>query len=556
MVKKNSNFSVIVPFLIGLALAAGVIVGYFLSGFNAPQAGIVFNLGRSDKLRDVLNYIREEYVDTLNPKQLEEDAIVALLKQLDPHSAYIPASDFRAVSEQLEGNFEGIGVEFNIQRDTIMVVAAVTGGPSEQLGIRSGDRIVSVNGKSVAGVGITNERVVKELRGKGGTVVKVGIFRPGDKDIREFAITRGKIPLHSLDADYMLTPEIGYIKIGRFSATTFSEYQDAFGRLKSQGMKKLVLDLRDNPGGYLNAAVNLADEFLSKGRKIVYTQGKARKREDYNASSRGDFEEGGLVILIDEGSASASEIVAGAVQDNDRAWIVGRRSFGKGLVQEEVRFSDSSAMRLTIARYYTPAGRSIQKPYDKGSEAYFRELSERYERGEFEHPDTSRHDSIVFKTLSGRTVYGGGGITPDYFVPLDTSGYTSFMAEIAAKGLFNRFAFEYTDRRRKELLANYKDAPSFARNFSMDSVLPEFYEFVQLNGLKGDAASKARSKRFISRQLEALIGRNLFGNNAYFMVVNESDKAVQLSVNLLKNNKLVSSAGDPGTLQYTEENQE
>jgi carboxyl-terminal processing protease len=542
MRSTGNRIFVWMPLLIGAAVAFGLLIGSFTGGKSGTIA-----LRNSDKLRDILNYIEAEYVDTLKQEQLEEDAIVSLLQQLDPHSSYIPASELKHVSEPLEGNFDGIGIEFNIQRDTIMVVAAISGGPSESLGIRSGDRIVSIEGKNVAGNGIRNEQVMKQLRGKSGTKVKVGIFRPSIRKIREYSITRGKIPIYSLDAHHIIGGDIGYIRISRFSATTFEEYQKAFAELKQQGMKKLVLDLRDNPGGYLNAAVSLTDEFLSQGKKIVYTQGKARKREDFDATAKGDFETGGLAILIDEGSASASEIVSGAVQDNDRGWIVGRRSFGKGLVQEEVQFDDGSAMRLTIARYYTPTGRCIQRPYQKGKEAYYHELAERMQAGALLKPDTITKDSIVYRTPAGRIVYGGGGIMPDLFVPADTSGYSTYISEIAAAGHFSTFAFGYADANRKQLLAQYPNADAFTLKFNPSAMSTEFYRFLKNQGVIDDPAARSFSGSFIADQLRALLARNLYGYNGYYRVMNSRDKTVLKAIEILNSGKLVSRV-QPGKL--------
>ena len=538
----RSRVVVFLPFFLGVAIALGVFIGYFLSGSSIGPAHLK-GLQQSSKLNDVLDYINEEYVDTLNREQLEEDAIVSLLTQLDPHSAYIPAKDLQAVSEQLEGNFDGIGVEFNIQNDTIMVVAAIMGGPSEELGIHSGDRIVSIEGKNIAGIGVKNEDVIKKLRGKSGTVVNVGILRPGNRKIVPYAITRGKIPIYSIEASYMATADIGYIKIARFAATTYDEYLKASSKLSQLGMKKLILDLRDNPGGYLNAAVDICDEFLSKGKKIVYTQGKARKREDFDATSKGGFEDGGLVVLIDEGSASASEIVSGAVQDNDRGWVVGRRSFGKGLVQEEVRFDDGSAMRLTIARYYTPTGRCIQKSYKNGTDAYYHELGERYSRGEMASADSMKSmDSIAFKTPAGRIVYGGGGIMPDVFIPIDTAGYSSYLSEVSSKGLINRFAFQYIDGHRSELLAKYKTAKSFATTFNASTLTASFAAFAEKNGVKTDTRALQHSSDIIQSQIQALMGRALYGNEGFYSILNNRDKAIKKAIDLLNSNKLVSTS--------------
>jgi len=543
---SNNRFSVFIPLFIGLALAVGIGIGYFFSGSNGSKKITGLKSTSSSKVNDVLNYIIEEYVDTVNVKNLEDDAVVSLLEQLDPHSSYIPATELKAVSEQLEGNFDGIGVEFNIQKDTIMVVAAISGGPSESLGIQSGDRIVRVEKKNVAGTGIKNDDVIKLLRGKSGSKVKVGIVRPGIKSITEYEITRGKIPIYSVDASIMIDAQTGYIKISRFGATTYDEYMKAFNDLKMKGMNKLVLDLRDNPGGYLNAAVDICDEFLSKGNKIVYTQGKARKREDFDATAKGGFEEGGLVVLIDEGSASASEIVSGAVQDNDRGWIIGRRSFGKGLVQEEVRFDDGSAMRLTIARYYTPSGRSIQKSYDQGNDAYYHELAERYEKADSTKEKPKKAvKSEAFKTPSGRKVYGGGGITPDIVIAVDTSGYTPLLAELASKGMMNRFSFEYTDGKRDALKKQYKNAEQFAVGFNAASLIQEFNAFIQKNGIKPNDASLRISSQIIERQIKALIARAIFGNSGFYTVLNKSDLGVKKAIEILKSNKLVTANGSP-----------
>lgn len=527
---------VLIPLVAGAAIALGLLIGSFTSG-NGKVSGKT----KSDKIRDILKYIEAEYVDTINPGELEDEAVVSLLQQLDPHSSYIPASELEQMKEPLEGNFDGIGIEFNIQRDTIMVVAAISGGPSESLGIRSGDRIVAIEGKNVAGNGIRNEQVVKQLRGKSGTKVKVGVFRPSIKRTREYTITRGKIPLYSLDAHHIISKDIGYVRISRFSATTFEEYQKAFKELKAQGMRKLILDLRDNPGGFLNAAVSLSDEFLASGKKIVYTQGKARKREDFNATSQGKFETGSLAVLIDEGSASASEIVAGAVQDNDRGWIIGRRSFGKGLVQEEVQFDDGSAMRLTIARYYTPTGRCIQRPYQKGKEAYYHELADRYSNGEMEHPDTLQHDSIAYKTPSGRVVYGGGGIMPDIFVAIDTSGYSGFVTEIASGGHFSTYTFAFADEHRKQIMAAYPDAGVFAQKYDANALVTGFYQYLDKQDVKQPLHLKSNSSEFMLTQLKAMLARNLYGYNGYYRVASATDKTVRKAIEVLESGKVVTA---------------
>lgn len=540
---SNKRFQLFIPLIVGIAVAAGIFIGSFLRG-NEGQAGVssIISVSNSDKLQDAIQYILHEYVDTLNQETLEEDAIASLLEQLDPHSAYIPAEDLQSVSEQLQGNFDGIGVEFNIQRDTIMVVAAITGGPSEALGIQSGDRIIAIEGESIAGVGVKNDDVISKLRGERGTEVKVTIFRPAGRKSIDYAITRGQIPLYSLETGYMVSPGIGYIKISRFAATTYSEYIKAFTRLKSEGMEKLILDLRGNPGGYLNAAVDICDEFLSRGKKIVYTEGKARKRENFTASSKGGFEQGGLVVLIDEGSASASEIVSGAVQDNDRGWVLGRRSFGKGLVQEEVRFDDGSAMRLTIARYYTPTGRCIQKPYGEGLEAYYNELNERYEHGEMMSGDSiTLSDTLAFSTPAGRKVFGGGGIMPDIFIPVDTAGYSSYVSKLISKGIINRFAFNYVDARREKLKSSYKNASDFSDKFPVQPVLKDFIKFAEKEGVDFRKDEYEISSSLITNQILALMGRALYGNDGFYTIINKNDKGVKKAIELLSKNKLVAN---------------
>lgn len=418
---NRPKFYVYLPIIFALVLVLGIFIGTtFLSGGQKMVMG--GNTGKFSKLQDVLQYINQEYVDTVNDDDLVERSIVSLLENLDPHSSYISAEELQANNEPLQGNFEGIGVEFNIVDDTVRVVAAIPGGPAEGVGVQAGDKIVMVDGKTIAGIKIANKGVMERLKGKGGTKVKISVKRNGRKGLIDFTITRGTIPIYSLDASYMLTANLGYIKISRFAATTYDEFMQALDKLQKQGMTKLVVDLRGNGGGFLNTAVDIADEFLPEGKSIVYTQGKARPRKDFYATKRGSFENGELFILIDDGSASASEILAGAVQDNDRGTLIGRRSFGKGLVQEQSEFTDGSAIRLTIARYYTPTGRCIQKSYKHGVDDYYNEELSRYESGELESADSIKvADSLKYKTPGGKIVYGGGGIIPDEFVPLDTA---------------------------------------------------------------------------------------------------------------------------------------
>jgi carboxyl-terminal processing protease len=539
---NRPKFYVYLPIVFSLVLILGILIGHTFNKTDssdlASSDGGIFHSGSKkafSKLDKILRYINTEYVDTVNSDALVEKSIVALLRNLDPHSAYISAAELADNNEPLKGNFEGIGIEFNIVDDTIRVIAAIPNGPSEKVGVMAGDRIVEVNGKKVTGIKITNKMVLEKLKGAGGTKVKVGIKRSNSKDLIEFVITRGLIPIFSVDAAYMLTAKIGYIKISRFAATTYDEYLKAFGKLQQLGMQQLVIDLRGNGGGYLNSAVSLADEFLGKGKEIVYTQGKARVRQDYLATDIGGFENGKLVVLIDDGSASASEILAGALQDNDRATILGRRSFGKGLVQEQMEFDDGSALRLTIARYYTPTGRCIQKSYNKGVDAYFDEEYDRYTSGELESADSIKlADSIQYKTPGGKIVYGGGGIIPDVFVPLDTSGRTHYLSKLFYSGVMNDFAFAYADKER-EKLNNYKTVINFEKQFSIsDALIKEFIVYAEKNKINRNDKEEKLSEGIIKTQLKALIARNIWKNEGYFQILQVEDKVILKAIDLLR----------------------
>jgi carboxyl-terminal processing protease len=533
------------PLYFALVLGAGIGIGYYFT-FGSDTAHLTasnyHSRSRPGKINNLLDYIVMQYVDTVNREQLENKTILSMLRSLDPHSDYIPAQDFSAINEPLEGNFDGIGVEFNIIGDTIRVVTPIIGGPSEKIGIKAGDRIIKVNGKNVAGMKITNKLVFEKLRGKSGTSVNVTVLRTGVKKPLEFEIIRGKIPIHSVDAAYMVKPGIGFIKISRFAGTTYDEYLKAFNDLSAQGMKKLVLDLRGNGGGYLKAAVDLADEFLSEGLQIVYTEGKAHPKKIYKATSRGGFEQSDLAVLIDEGSASASEIVAGALQDNDRATIVGRRSFGKGLVQDQIDLPDGSAVRLTIARYFTPTGRSIQKPYDRNIESYYNEEYERYEHGELYHADSIRIDtSKVYRTPAGKMVYGGGGIVPDVFVPLDTTKFNPTVNRLYFSGALNSFAFEYTDRHRHKLYGKYPAARDFIAKYQVDEgVLKALKTYLHENNRNGVSFTGHESG--FSYILKALIGRNLFDKDAYYPILNANDAAILKAIELLGDRRIAAKS--------------
>ncbi len=530
------------PLYFSIILVIGLLGGYFFSQNNSfsktPDGASGYHKSRYSKINNLLEYIEMQYVDTINEHQLVEKTVTSMLHSLDPHSDYIPAEQFKQVNEPLQGNFDGIGVEFNIINDTIRVITPISGGPSEKLGIKSGDKIIKVDNKLMAGVKITNKQVFEKLRGERGSKVKVSIQRSGVQKLLDFVIERDEIPLYSIDISYIVKPGLGYIKISRFASTTYDEYVKAFNTLSSQGMKKLILDLRGNPGGFLNAAVSIADEFLANGLQIVYTEGRSKPKKFYKATTHGSFENNPLVVLIDEGSASASEIVAGAVQDNDRATIIGRRSFGKGLVQDQLDLLDGSAVRLTIARYYTPTGRCIQKPYTEGNEAYYQEELDRYSAGELVNADSVKLDkSKIYHTPGGKTVYGGGGIMPDVFVPLDTAKYSSFVNKAFYTAIINSFGFEYSDHHRAELLKKYPTAQDYIRNFTADDkLLDDFYSFAQNKKLTASDSDKQKSHASLQHLLKALIGRNLFDKDAYYPIINQNDNCIKKAIEVLDKN--------------------
>ncbi len=493
-----------------------------------------------EKLNSVLQIINYAYVDTINQNKLIEHAIVGMLDQLDPHSVYISKEEVREMNEPLEGNFEGIGIQFNILRDTITVVATIPGGPSEKLGIMAGDKIVQIEGQNVAGISIKNNDVVKKLRGNKGTKVTVGIKRHGDSKLLDYTITRDKIPIFSVDASYMAAPGIGYIKLNRFAQTTMDEFKTALKKVKEKGAKDLILDLSDNGGGYLNTAIDLADEFLEDRKLIVYTQGVYSPKQMSFATGRGDFEKGRLIILINENSASASEIVAGAVQDWDRGIVIGRRSFGKGLVQKPFSLPDGSMMRLTTAKYYTPIGRNIQKPYTKGSEEYYKDIYNRFKHGELVTQDSiSFPDSLKFYTANKRLVFGGGGIMPDVFIPLDTLKLNEYHTNLLRKGTMNKFSFDYVNSKRKSLLSGYPTVDAYKKNFKVDKkLMDDLLALAEKDGVKMDEKQFGVSKSLIESEIKALIARDLFNNEAFYEVFNESNPIYLSAIDALKDNSL------------------
>lgn len=494
------------------------------------------DLAPIEKLNALIFHIQRSYVDEVDTEAMVEDAIVSMLEELDPHSMYIPADELKAMNEPLQGNFEGIGIQFNILKDTILVVSPISGGPSEKLGILPGDRIVKIEDEVVAGVGIKNSDVMSKLKGPKDSKVNISILRHGEKELIPFEITRDKIPIYSVDAYYMAAPEIGYIKINRFAATTHDEFLNALSMLKENGMKDLILDLQGNGGGLLKAAIELADEFLAEDRLIVYTQGRAYPKRDTYARAKGAFETGRLVVLIDEGSASASEIVSGAVQDWDRGLIIGRRSFGKGLVQRPINLPDGSAVRLTVQKYYTPSGRSIQKPYTEGIEAYQQEKYNRLYTGELTSADSiDLPDSLKFFTHKNRLVYGGGGIMPDIFVPLDTSGFTDLHTELIRKGIFNQFSLNYVEQHRSELVSQYRTITDFAENFATgESLMASFRTYAENEGVEFDEQKYSKSRELIEARLRSLIARNVWNTSAYYQVFNPYWPAYQKAVEVLQ----------------------
>lgn len=493
------------------------------------------------KFNRTLSYISSFYVDTVNQNELVESAIVEMLKQLDPHSIYISKEEVAAMNQPLQGNFEGVGIQFNILEDTILIVKTIPGGPSERQGIRAGDRIIAIEGENVAGVGIKNSEVRTYLLGEKGSKVTVSILRRGTPELINFTITRDKIPIYSLDASYMIEENIGYIKLNRFSATTMDEFHDALADLQKQGMEHLILDLQDNGGGYLNVAIQLADEFLEKNKLIVYTEGESSPRKEHVASSRGDFEEGRLVVLINEGSASASEIVSGAIQDWDRGIIVGRRSFGKGLVQRPFNLPDGSMIRLTTARYYTPTGRLIQKPYDEGVDEYRKEVINRYENGELLVVDSIHlPDSLRFYTkINQRLVFGGGGIMPDFFVPLDTASSTDYYKDLLQKGIINSFVLHYVDDNRRLLEKLYSDFEEFDEKFDVsNAMLNDLANYAESEGVDKNLEELEASTDVLKLSIKAYIVSDLWEVTNFYQLINQDNPAFIRAVEIIKDESL------------------
>ena len=492
------------------------------------------------KFSAFMQMVEFAYVDTVNEGKLVEKAIEETLKELDPHSMYISKKDVKRANEPLEGNFDGVGIQFEILRDTINVVHTISGGPSEKLGVMPGDKIIKIDGKPSTGKTVTNQYVLDHLRGKKGTKVEVSILRTGKKDLIDFSITRDKIPLNSIDAFYMITPETGYINLNRFAQTSTQEFLDATEKLQAQGMKNLILDLRNNSGGYMGTAIDLSDQFLNTGKLIVYTEGVHSPREDYTSTPKGVFEKGKLLVMMNENSASASEIVAGAVQDWDRGIIVGRRSFGKGLVQRPFSLPDSSQVRLTTARYHTPSGRCIQKSYAEGVDKYYMDFAKRVKRGELVHPDSIKFpDSLKFYTSKKRVVYGGGGIMPDVFIPWDSSIISDYYLDLRRKNAINLFVGEYVDKNRQNLQASYRDFKSFDKGFILDEAfLKPFFEHAEKLGVKFDEKGYKASEPLIKAQIKGLIAEKLWDLSTFYQVANQVDDEVIKAVEVIQDDAM------------------
>ena len=523
------------PLLMAICVVIGIVVGTFYANrFSGNRLNII-NSG-SNRLNNLLHIIDDQYVDEVNIDSLVDKAIPQILSDLDPHSVYISAKDVQQVTDDLKGSFSGVGIEFIIRDDTIHVNGVIKNGPADQVGIRPGDKIVSVDGKPFVGKKVTNEEALRRLKGPKDTKVKIGVIRYGQKSVKNFTVTRGEIPQRSISAAYMIDDNTGYIKIKNFGENTYPELLISLAKLSQEGFSNLIIDLRDNTGGYLNQAVQMANEFLPKNRLIVYTEGRKSPRQDYKSDGRGAYQNIPLVVLINEASASASEIFAGAMQDNDRATIIGRRSFGKGLVQQQLEFPDGSMIRLTVARYYTPSGRCIQKPYTAGdSQDYEEDLLARYQHGEFFSQDSIKHSGPAYHTNIGRTVYGGGGITPDIFVPEDTLDITSYYKEAAMSGLIIQFSFSYTDQNRPKL-SSFATMPELADYLAKQNIVNKFAAYADKNGLKRRNLMIKKSYKLLERYIVSRIIYNIMDEEDWIEYLNLDDNVIKTALDVFKNN--------------------
>ena len=551
--KNNSNR--FVPFWLAICVVIGIAIGTFYANrFSTSNRMGIVNMP-SNKINALMRIIDEKYVDTVKVNDLVENAMPFILSELDPHSSYIPAKDLEAVTADLKGHFSGIGIQFTIQKDTINISSVIKGGPSEKVGLMAGDRIIEVNDTAFVGKIVTNEESMKRLKGEKGTIVKIGVFRPGEPNTLHFTITRGDIPIKSVDAAYMLNDKFGFIKVNKFGETTYPELLYALAKLTQENCQGLIIDLRGNTGGYMAAAIQMVNEFLPANQLIVYTEGRKSPRENYFSNGTGSSQSMPLIVLTDETSASASEIFAGAIQDNDRGTIIGRRSFGKGLVQQPIDFSDGSAIRLTIARYYTPSGRCIQKPYEKGKGSeYELDLLTRYEHGEFFSADSiKQNEKETYKTLKGRTVYGGGGIMPDIFVPRDTIGMNSYFRKAANSGMIIRFSFEYTDHNRNKL-QEYETPEELVSYLKKQNLLVKFASWAEKKGLKRRNKLMIASRKMFEFSLYGNIVYNMLGIESLIQYENQTDPTVLKALEVLEKGETFPVAPKGEAIANEEEN--
>ncbi len=522
------------PLIMALCVIAGILIGTFYANHFSGNRLNIINSG-SNRLSNLLHIINDQYVDKVDIDSLVDIAIPQILADLDPHSVYISAKDAQSVADDLKGSFSGVGIEFTIRQDTIRVQNVVKNGPAQRAGIIAGDKIVSVDGKPFVGKIVTNEEAMRRLKGPKDTKVKLGVVRYGQKAVKYFTITRGDIPQKSITAAYMLDENTGYIKVRSFGETTYPEMLIALAQLSQEGFQNLVIDLRDNTGGYMNSAVQMANEFLPKNKLIVYMEGRKSPRQDFRSDGHGSYQKLPLCVLINEGSASASEIFAGAIQDNDRGTIIGRRSFGKGLVQQQIGFPDGSMIRLTIARYYTPSGRCIQKPFTAGdTKDYESDIVTRYEHGEFFSQDSIKHQGPAYHTSIGRTVYGGGGITPDIFVPEDTLGMTSYYKQAAISGLILQFAFTYTDNNRPKL-NTFRDMMAMSKYLVQQNTVEKFAAYADKNGLKRRNLMIRKSHKLLEKFINSRIIYNIMDDEAWTAYLNLDDPTIERALIVFKN---------------------
>lgn len=534
----NRKTLIIIPLLIAVSVASGILIGNMLKQNSQPYFNPI-GFSKPNKLSTILELIDKGYVDSVNTSEIVEQTIPEILNNLDPHTSYIPVKFMQEVEEEMTGKFSGIGVQFSIQEDTVRVVEVISGGPSSKVGIQPGDRIVRVNDSIIAGNDVQNKTVLNLLRGEKNSKVEVGIVRAGENKELDFEITRGDIPIFSVDVSYMINPETGFIKVSRFSNKTYLEFMEGMEMLETKGANKVIVDLRQNPGGSLSSVLQIVDEFLQKGEPILYTEGEHQSRKTYDASGKMSFKDMEVYVLIDEFSASASEIFAGAIQDNDRGLVIGRRSFGKGLVQEQIPLTDGSALRLTVARFYTPSGRCIQKSYEEGNEEYYEDMHERFRNNEQLTADSIHFvDSLKYTTKSGRTVYGGGGIMPDFFVPADTTGNSEYFNRIYRKGLLYTFAYAFADNHR-EKLSQFSDADEINNYLEKQSVMDEFVDYAAEKGIERESEGLKTSGDIMNAQLKAYIARNILGEEGFYPIIESIDQTLQRAIEISRQNYLV-----------------